>query len=248
MKKYFRYLRLVSGVCASVLVLSTFVQVTVAQPLVVPTLNLNAPGLQIAGSHAADQAAFQQRADGTWELKTPGGVHYPGAPWLTVQELNFLAADPISGPLIYGNMLVQNNTAALQTYTVGFTLPTTFPGPNLIRGSVDTSIIGTDGTISALANSSIYSAQIDFLAVRTLQGFPFTLSTTQSANSSSAQFGFDLNNAAVTSSIGILLQFQLSPGDTAAIISDFQVVAVPEPSSMALLLAGGALLIWRRRS
>jgi len=210
-------------------------------PTLVPDIALQAPGLQISLTNRPDAANLQLAADGkAWELINPYDV--PGAPWLTVKELRYDAE-----PIIYGNFLVQNVSGATQTYTVGYSLNTTWPAPNLIRGSIDTSIIGTDGVISAVQNSSIYSAQIDFSTVKTLQDYPFTLSTTQNAVSQSDLFGFDVNGVAVGSSIGIQLRFTLSPGDTAAIISDFEVTTIPEPSSLALALLGACVVVWRCR-
>src|SRR6185295_15130256 len=119
--------------------------------------------------------------------------------------------------------------------------------PSLFRGSVHTSIIGTSATISTVPGSPIYAAQIDGLTVRTLQNNPFSLSTPQDAGGASASFGYELNNTAVTSSMGIALTFQLTPGATAAIISDFEIKAIPEPGTLTLLLVGGSILIWRCR-
>jgi hypothetical protein len=213
-----------------------------AQPSVVPSLTVNAPGLGIATTHAPANSAFQLAADGkSWELKPGNRFFIPGAPFVDVVALRF---DP--DPLVYGNILVQNNTAATQNYLLGFSIPATFAGPNLIRGSIDTSIIGTAGQISTVSAFPIYSAQIDSVTVHTLQNAPFTLTTPQGAVSSSAQFGFNLSNIPVSTSIGILLQFQLSPGDTATIVSDFEVVAVPEPSIMTLAFLGACLLAYRR--
>ncbi len=241
MKKLLDYFNALCGLLLGVGLLVAVTPVASAQPTVVPNLTVRAPGLGVALSVAPDRAAFKRASDGkSWELTAPFKV--PGAPWLTVQELRF-----DTDPIVYANYLVQNITGTPKDYTVGVSLPTTWPAPNLIRGSVDTSVIGTDGQVSALANSSIYAAQIDSSTVRTLQDYPFTLSTPQSAVSSSAQFGFDPSNIAVASTIGILLNFRLTPGDFATIISDFEVVAVPEPGSLALLLLGGMVLIWRRQ-
>jgi len=213
-----------------------------AQPTVVPNLTLDAPGLGIALSHTPNGSAFQRASDGkTWELRPNGAFNIPGAPFVTVQDLRY---DP--DPLIYANVLVQNVTAVPQTYTFGFSIPTVWAAPNQIRGSIDTSIIGTDGQISAVSGFSIYSAQIDFSTVKTMQDDPFSLSTPQAAASSSDSFGFDLNNVAVNNSIGVLLRFTLSPGDVAAIISDFEVV-VPEPTSFSLVLLGAGLVLRCRK-
>jgi hypothetical protein len=231
------------GVCVLLFFLAATSPTASGQPMVVPNITLDAPGLGVAVAHMPEQAAFQLAPDGkTRELKPNASFGVPGAPWLTVRELRF---DP--DPLIYNSILVQNVSAVPQTYTFGVSLPTTWVAPNLIRGSIDTSLIGTDAQIAALPNSSIYAAQIDGTTVKTLQDFPFTLTTPQQAVSSWAQFGFDLNNIPVNSSIGIVLTFTLSPGDTAAIVSDFEVALVPEPGSLALLLPGGGLLACRRQ-
>ncbi len=241
MKKLPSYFSARSGLPLSLLLLVALAPVVSAQPSVVPNLTLNAPGLGVALTHIADAAPFTLLPDGqTWALTAPFNPR--GAPWLTVRELRF-----DTDPIVYASYLVQNITGTSQNYTIGVSLPTTWPAPNLIRGSVDTSVIGTAGQVSALAGSSIYAAQIDSSTVRTLQNYPFTLSTPQNAVSSSAAFGFDPNNVAVGSSIGILLHFQVTPGDFASIISDFEVAAVPEPGSLALLLMGGVVLIWHRQ-
>jgi len=179
-------------------------------------------------------------ADGrTYELISP--IEYTGLfAKVTIQEFRF-----DDDPIVYNNILVQNTTAANQIYTIDISMPTIFSAPNQFRGSVHTSIIGTAATISTIGGSPIYSAQIDFSTVRTLQNSPFSLSTPQDAGGASAAFGWDLNNVPVTSSMGIQLRFQLSPGATAAIISDFEIAAIPEPGTLTILLLGGGILIWR---
>ena len=187
-------------------------------------------------------AEFQLGTDGkTWALGSPDSYAWSGTS-LTIKELRFE-----TDPIIYGNILVQNNTAVNQIYTVGFSIPTTWAAPSLIRGSIDTSLIGTSATVSTVPLFSIYSAQIDFATVRTLQDNPFSLSTPQGAISASAAYGYEANAVPVTSNIGIQLRFQLSPGDTVAIISDFEIVAVPEPGTLAFLLLGGSVLVLRRQ-
>lgn len=215
------------------------------QPSIVPHWVASVPGLGIAMTNTPDAAAFHRAVDGkVWELSAPTSFQLGGGGQVTVQELRY---DP--DPLIYNNILVQNITGSVQNYVISLNLPTVWGVPNYIRGSVDTSIIGTDGLISAPVGGALYTALIDGLPVQTLQNSPFSLSTPQAANSSFASFGFDPNNIPVLSSIGIQLAFTLSPGDTAAILSDFELVSVnvPEPGTLALLLVGGGFLAIRRR-
>ena len=178
-----------------------------------------------------------------WKMKDIKVVNdaWGGMGAITIKEIEF---DP--DPIVYNVLTIQNMTAGTQTYVATVSLPTTFPAPNIIRGSIDTSLIGTSAQLDALSNSSVYSALIDGSTVWTLQDDPFSLTTPQNAVSSSAAFGFTASAIPVNSSIGIRLEFQLSPGDIATIISDFEVT--PEPGTMALLLVGGlAVAGFRRR-
>jgi hypothetical protein len=78
-----------------------------------------------------------------------------------------------------------------------------------------------------------------------MQDSPFSLSTPADAVSSSDAFGWVNNNVPVTSDMGITLNFTLSPGDTATIISDFEIT--PEPGTLAMIALGGIVLGLRRR-
>jgi hypothetical protein len=165
---------------------------------------------------------------------------------VTVRELEF---NP--DPFVLNNILVTNTTTTTQIYSVTVGLPTSFPAPNLIAGNITTSVIdGGSGsaTISTASPDPIYQAQIDGSTVETLQDDPFSI-TTSISSGSSASFGFDPSAIPVVSSIGIKLTFQLTAGDTAAIISRFDVV--PEPSCLALCgiaLAFGVAAGRRNRS
>jgi len=214
------------------------------QPSVIPGVTLSAEGVGSWNCYMYP-SDFQLLPGGKmWGLTSPV-INTWGGTTMTVQELRY---DP--DPLIYNNILVHNNTGVNQIYTLGVTLSTTFGAPSLIRGSIDTSLIGLNAAVSNVAPFSVYSAQIDGVTVRTLQDDPFFLTTPNNAVSSSASYGYELNGVAVTSNIGILLRFELTPGDTATIISDFELVAVPEPSSFALVGLGliGILARVRRKA
>ena len=183
--------------------------------------------------------ATKYKLKGSLELITDTGI-------FKVEELEF---DP--DPFITGNILITNNTGVPQVYTVGVALPTVFAAPNFMRGSVVVSLLDAqaDGaTFSTVAGSPIYTAQIDFGTVATMLDDPYSLSGTNYVNSGLNEFGWQVNGVAVTSSIGIQLKFQLSPGDSASILSRFEVAEIPEPATLLLLGLGAMTLLRKRHS
>jgi len=168
-----------------------------------------------------------------------GGYDYSGdfnqAILASRARVQILDLDFNPDPFVLNNILVTNTTASTQIFSVTVGLPTTFAGPNLISGNITTSVIdgGTDGaTISSVVGQPIYKAQIDFNTVATLQNHPFSV-VTPGSSSASASFGPTPSVVPVLNNIGIVLTFQLTAGDTAAILSRFDVV-VPEPTSLVL--------------
>ena len=211
-------------------------------PYVVPYVGLDADSRH--GGWSPQASDLRLAADGkSWELISPAIYTMSDLAVVTVQELRF-DADPI----VYNSTLVQNISGLNQTYTLAISLNTTFGAPNQIRGSIDTSVIGLNATLATVPGFSIYSAQIDGVTVKTLQNDVFSLSTPNAAVSSSASFGFEASNVPVNSNFGILLKFELTPGATAAIISDFEIApAVPEPSTLALSIMSAGILFLRRQ-
>jgi hypothetical protein len=161
-----------------------------------------------------------------------------------------LAFDP--DPFVLNNILITNTTAVTQIYTVGLALPTVFGGPNLISGNVRADVIdgggGPGATLATVPGFPMYAAQIDFGTVATLHNDPTSVIAPSSGSASlPGSFGPLFNPIAVSSNIGIQLRFSLSAGDTAAILSRFDVVAVPEPSTIAIAVCGVSLLIAVKR-
>ncbi|MGH9218776.1 MAG: hypothetical protein ACRD1W_05720 [Vicinamibacterales bacterium] len=177
-------------------------------------------------------------ADGGYELTEQKHFDILGN-WahLMIEQLQW---DP--DPFVLDNILVTNTTDSTLTFSAFVGLPTTFPAPNFISGNVSTSVIdgGRAGaTVAAIAGDSLYAAQIDGATVATLQDFPFSLiAPGGGSNTASASFGPLASAVPVTSFIGIQLRFSLTPGDTASILSRFDVVeSVPDAGSSAALVA-----------
>jgi outer membrane lipoprotein SlyB len=176
-----------------------------------------------------------------------------GGATLTSLSLNFVV-----DPEVHLNLSLRNGSSVIQTFTLETTLPTDpFAGPNRMGGSVGGSLTESNGggsgaSLSAVAGSAIYTALIDGVGVQQLLASPFVLSVGnnfETANVPATAFGQPIPNAAAPSvlgSIGIRLQFRLSPGDQVALSSVF-VVQTPEPAIGALLAAAGLALVALRR-
>jgi hypothetical protein len=209
-----------------------------------PTVTIKIEGATPAtwsNTPPADAYDRSTEPDGGYELDSPRGFSILGnRAQVVIDELAF---DP--DPFVLNNILVTNTTASTQIFSAFVGLPTTFGAPNIISGNVRTSVIdgGADGaTIATVAGQSLYLAQIDSVTVASLQNDPFSvIAPAGGSNTASAAFGPTGSLVPVNSNIGIQLRFSLSPGDTAAILSRFDVVAVPEPASAALMGVGLAL-------
>ena len=174
-----------------------------------------------------------------------GGLSGTLGGW-TVNSWN-LFLDP--DPTVSNTISVTNNTAAVQTFIFSVTLPVsiTFGPPSFIKGSISGSATDNNGNGVTLATSggiSLYQALIDGGVVRTLHDDPFSASTGlafDTAPVSLANFGIPIaesEGVATLSDIGITLRFTLTPGDSAAFTSVFNVEPIPEPGTAILLAVG----------
>jgi hypothetical protein len=213
----------------------------------VPTISIKIEDSPTAPSWIYSPAASEYRpatdADGGFELPVPREFNIlENRARVRIEEFQF---DP--DPFVLNNILVTNTTTTTQIFSAFVGLPTTFPAPNFISGNVRTNVIdgGNDGaTVATTSPTALYQAQIDGTTVATLQNHPFALSApVAGSNTAAASFGPTVSAVPVTSNIGIQLRFTLTPGDTAAILSRFDVTAIPEPASIALIGLGLALVV-----
>lgn len=172
-----------------------------------------------------------------------------------------LEVDP--DPFVNGVFGVRNSTALEKSYTVTVSLPI-FPAVtpfSLFGGSVGLTL--TDANFNGFARVrdvgvSVYQAQTDGVTVLTLLDAPFSLQVNVPGQSAVANQvlglpGPTLPGGPVNTSISIVHQFRLSPGDIVGFTSFFVVEAVV-PEVGTVWLAGGVLavlggiVIRRRRS
>jgi hypothetical protein len=149
-------------------------------------------------------------------------------------------------PIVDAQIIVTNTADVFQTFSLLMTLPI---APSLTTSTIDGGVSATvtnefnlveGATLRAATGSSIYSAFIDdpFGAgtpVMTLMDSPFALITDPipfDERSATEAFG-PMAGGPVDSSIEVLLEFELSPGDSASVNGFFQ--AVPGPGGLAVL-------------
>jgi hypothetical protein len=159
-------------------------------------------------------------------------------------------------PVVSGPVVVTNLAGVTQQFTFTFTLPTVVGPASLTGGSVQGGMTDNNGdgvTLSTAPGSAFYTALIDGGNYQTLYPHPqsFSAGAFLSGTVPNLAFGTPIPSQpgpAVTTNIGIRIDFLLTGSDSASFTSNFVVVPVPEPG-MALLLAGGlfALALRRRR-
>jgi hypothetical protein len=177
--------------------------------------------------------------DGDYSLTSSMDLGGISSASVSVQQLEFN-----NDPFVLNNFLVTNNLNVPQVFSVFVGLPAALAAPNTISGNVRTSVIdgGLDGaSITSVPGQPIYQAQVDFASVANLQNDPFSVvALPGGSNTAAATFGPTVSNVPVSTTIGVQLRFMLSPGDTASILSRFDVIpggpngGLPEPTTLTL--------------
>ncbi len=148
-------------------------------------------------------------------------------------------------PVVTNDSIITNNTVSTQDYSMTTTLATGAVAPSTVTsGSVGMSLTSNDGspaTGSSVSGAPIYTALIDGSPFQTLLSNYSQTAPAGGTQVFSADFGLPgvtFPGPAVGSSIGIEIQFALTPGASMAFTSNFQVQPVPLPASLILFGSG----------
>ncbi|HOB74670.1 MAG TPA: PEP-CTERM sorting domain-containing protein [Phycisphaerae bacterium] len=207
-------------------------------------------GASLSGHDKLDLAP---RQIGETKYQATGTYFGPNEAWRLEYEI---LAD--TDPLVQAVFSITNQSATnTQTYSLTVSMPVTpaLAPPNLMGGSVTGSLTDTGGGAMLTSNgaTAVYTALINGVPVQTLLDSPYSVSAGafQGVQIGPLDFGVPIPSAAAPNvsvdTIGIQLQFTLSPGDSASFTSVFVVEPVPEPTTMALL-GLVSLAMCRRRS
>lgn len=170
--------------------------------------------------------------------------------------------EPGGAAFVDAEIVVTNTSDSVQSFSLLMSLGVADPilPDSLINGAVASSVtnnsISGDATLNAMDGDSIYKGFLDLVdpfsdtPAATLWDDPYSLTATGAFASASDddQFGTPDGVPAgpVNSNIAILLNFELSPGDSATVSGLLNVV--PAPGVLALMGLGGLAGTRRRRA
>ncbi len=154
-------------------------------------------------------------------------------------------------PFIQARIVVTSLVAGDTAFSFFFSTPVVpVAGPSVIEGSVGgtlmASYLDNTATVSTSPGEPIYQALVDNVGVHDEFSDPYSFSTTTVDNIPATNWG-PLPGPAATSSIQIINKFVLSGHDSFAMLSRFQINAIPTPGALALVGLASLTVARRRR-
>jgi MYXO-CTERM domain-containing protein len=219
-----------------------------------PNLNLSITGLNSGGdafslAPTSSPGPDQYTYDGAFDYFINPGED-PDPAWQSNWVVEYDGADP----MVDLNFSVTNNTGGTETFIVTADLPLlqTITGGSNVSGDFGGFVLdgaaGTPGFIQ-VTGDPVYMGLVDGSGVLDLgNNFDFQTNNGVDFLPDLDSGGFVAGPATANTSIGIMLVFTLTDGDTVTVNSTFAIQPLPAPGALALLGLAGVCTRRRRRS
>lgn len=209
--------------------------------------------------HEDSAAQWFDPSSDAWVFEGSSGSSAWGMEWSITANDEADIATGSGSQFVNANLAVTNNTGSFQSFfaIVTLALPEQFTGGTLMNGSVSASVqdvFGSGAEIRTVNDNPIYQAFIDGTPpdapVQTLLDPSYSLTApVGGTESDSDTFGIPnpIAGPEALNTISVVLEFELSPFDTANVVGTFEVASLPAPGALPLLAGLGLFGVSRRR-